>query len=55
MLKRAQLTYARCVLRTTNHTGTQIAYKAGFGTRNTFYRRLRGQRVDPFRRSNETK
>ena len=47
-LKREQLVYAQHLLRATTLSATQIAYRAGFGTRRSFHRAfLRANRVTP--------
>jgi transcriptional regulator GlxA family with amidase domain len=51
-LKRLQVDFAESLLRDSGLTATQIAYKAGFGTRRTFfraYRRLKGDTPDAYR------
>jgi AraC-like DNA-binding protein len=51
-LKRRQVEFAEGLLRDSNLTTTQIAYRAGFGTRRTFfrsYRRLTGDTPDAYR------
>jgi len=51
-LKLRQLSHAETLLRETPFTVTQIAYKAGFGTRRTFfraYKRVRGDTPDHYR------
>jgi transcriptional regulator GlxA family with amidase domain len=51
-LKRLQVDFAESLLRDSGLTATQIAYRAGFGTRRTFfraYRRLKGDTPDAYR------
>jgi transcriptional regulator GlxA family with amidase domain len=51
-LKRLQVDFAESLLRDSELTATQIAYRAGFGTRRTFfraYRRLKGDTPDAYR------
>jgi AraC-like DNA-binding protein len=51
-LKRLQVDFAERLLRDSELTATQIAYRAGFGTRRTFfraYRRLKGDTPDAYR------
>jgi transcriptional regulator GlxA family with amidase domain len=51
-LKRLQVDFAEGLLRDSELTATQIAYRAGFGTRRTFfraYRRLKGDTPDAYR------
>jgi AraC-like DNA-binding protein len=51
-LKRQQVEFAERLLRDSDLTTTQIAYRAGFGTRRTFfrsYRRLTGDTPDAYR------
>jgi AraC-like DNA-binding protein len=51
-LKQLQVDFAERLLRDSELTATQIAYRAGFGTRRTFfraYRRLRGDTPDGYR------
>ena len=51
-LKGHQVEHAEVLLRDTRLTVTQIAYKAAFGTRRTFfrvYRRVKGETPDQFR------
>src|SRR5260221_2006039 len=51
-LKRLQVDSAERLLRDSDLTATQIAYRAGFGTRRTFfraYRRLKGDTPDAYR------
>lgn len=51
-LKRLQVDFAESLLRESELTATQIAYRAGFGTRRTFfraYRRLKGDTPDAYR------
>src|SRR3954453_23814858 len=51
-LKRLQVDFAERLLRDSDLTATQIAYRAGFGTRRTFfraYRRLKGETPDAYR------
>ncbi len=51
-LKRLQVDFAERLLRDSDLTATQIAYRAGFGTRRTFfraYRRLKGDTPDAYR------
>jgi AraC-like DNA-binding protein len=52
-LKSRQVEFARRLLETTNLTTTEIAYRAGFGTRATFFRvfrRITGETPAQFRR-----
>lgn len=51
-LKSKQCEYAEVLLRDTEMTVTKVAYKAGFGTRRTFfrtYRRVKGETPDQYR------
>ncbi len=52
-LKNEQMKEAKRLLRATNLTKAEIAYRAGFGTRRTFYRaflRATGMTPDAYRR-----
>lgn len=51
-LKTRQIEYAESLLRETSLTVTKVAYKAGFGTRRTFfrtYRRVKGETPEQYR------
>lgn len=51
-LKIHQVEYAESLLRETSLTVTKVAYKAGFGTRRTFfrtYRRVKGETPEQYR------
>ena len=51
-LKTHQIEYADTLLRDTSLTVTRVAYKAGFGTRRTFfrtYRRIKGETPEQYR------
>lgn len=51
-LKTRQVEYADRLLRETQLTVTKVAYRAGFGTRRTFfrtYRRIRGETPEQYR------
>ncbi len=51
-LKEHQVEYADALLRETELTVTKVAYKAGFGTRRSFfrtYRRIKGETPEQYR------